>query len=65
MAVTKTQQYKDAIVDIWDLAQNTESSRAGLMEALDSIQESCVEAVPDVEELASPDTLDEDVFDEE
>jgi hypothetical protein len=59
MATTQT-EFKDAIVEIWDAAENADGSRAGMGEALDSIQELCSNVVPNVEELASPDSDDGD-----
>jgi hypothetical protein len=53
-------ELKEAIVEIWDAAENADGSRAGMGEALDSIQELCTTVLPNVEELASPDTDDED-----
>lgn len=43
-------ELESAIEEIWETAQNADASRAALLEALDSIQELCVEAVPDVED---------------
>lgn len=50
--VTTRSELEDAIVEIWETAQNAESSRAGMQMALDQIQEQCVEVVPNVDERA-------------
>jgi hypothetical protein len=59
MATTQA-EYKEAIVEIWDAAQNADGSRAGMSDALDSIQDLCSNVVPNVEELAAPDSDDDD-----
>jgi hypothetical protein len=63
MATTQA-EFKEAIVEIWDVAQNADGSRAGMSDALDSIQDLCSNVVPNVEELASPDTDDDEEIDE-
>ncbi len=60
---TTAAELKGAIVEIWDAAENADGSRAGMGDALDSIQELCATVLPNVEELASPDTDDDEETD--
>lgn len=50
---TSNAELKEAIVEIWDTAQNAGGSRGGMSDALDAIQELCSDVVPNVEQLAT------------
>lgn len=48
---------EDAINEVWQIAQDADGSRSGMQDALDEIQEKCVEFCPEIEET---DDSDED-----
>ena len=43
-------EIEEAVRDVWQIAQDADGSRSGMSEALDAIQEKCVEVVPDIED---------------
>ena len=55
--ITKA-ELEEAINDIWQIAQDADGSRSGMQDALDEIQEKCVEFCPDIEE--QDEELDDD-----
>jgi hypothetical protein len=57
--VTK-KELEDTVNDIWQIAQDADGSRSGMQDALDEIQERCVEVCPEIEETDDgDDDLDE------
>lgn len=66
--ITKS-EIESAVVEVWQEAQTADSSRAGLLNCLDTIQELCSNVVPDVEEraaeMSSEESDDEDNFDDD
>ena len=57
--VTKA-ELEETVNDIWQIAQEADGSRSGMQDALDEIQEKCVEVCPEIEDQDDEDNLDED-----
>lgn len=55
--VTKD-ELETAISEIWQVAQDSDGSRPGMLDALDEIQNLCVGVIPDLDET-SDDSDDE------